>query len=343
MSDSSSWSFQLGRLRRVPIRVHALFVVVGVLTLFLATSHPGQESAGYGMLAVTILFLSVLAHEGAHAFAASRVGGASEPIVIGPLGGLGSLEVPREPQAELITILAGPLLNLAVLLFTMPLLLAAQVSVPSLANPLAPVDLIQGEWWLVSLKLTFWINWVLVVANLLPAFPLDGARILRTLLWPALDYRGASLVAVRASKLSALGVCLLAWLMPEVRSADVLPSWVPLVLLAVWMYFSACQEATRLEEGDWDEDLLTYDFSQGYTSLERTLEPPRRPGNSLRRWLKNRRELRKRRRQSQELDEERQVDEILLRLHESGMNGLSAKERAVLNRVSVRYRNRQRS
>ncbi len=327
----------------MPIRVHALFVLVAVFALHLATSPPGQEAAGYGVLAVAILFASVLAHEWGHAFAASRVGGNCEPIVIGPLGGLSNLEVPREPQAELITILAGPLVNLAVVLVTFPLLLAAQESVPSLANPLAPAGLIQGGAWLVALKLTFWINWILVVVNLLPAFPFDGARILRALLWPALDYRGASLVAVRASKLTALGVCLLAWLIGNVQSADVLPSWVPLVLIAVWMYFSATHEASRIEETDWDEELLTYDFSQGYTSLERTMEPPRRPRGSVRRWLQNRRELRRRRRQSQEQEEERQVDEILLRLHEAGMNGLSSKERALLNRVSARYRNRQRS
>ena len=63
----------------------------------------------------------------------------------------------------------------------------------------------------------------------------------------------------------------------------------------------------------------------------------------MRRWLDNRREQRQRRRQWIEQEEERQVDEILVRLHETGMNSLSAKERALLNRVSARFRNRQGS
>jgi len=195
----------------------------------------------------------------------------------------------------------------------------------------------------VGLKLAFWFNWLLLAVNLLPAFPFDGGRLLRCLLWPTMEHRGATQVAVRASKLTALGICVLAWLLRDLKSTDALPAWVPLVLVAAMIYFSAQHEGSRLEESDWEEDMLNYDFSQGYTSLERTGESSRRAGGSLRRWLETRRELRRRRRQSQEQDEERQVDAILMRLHEAGMEGLSAKERALLNRVSARYRSRQRS
>ncbi len=166
---------------------------------------------------------------------------------------------------------------------------------------------------------------------------------LRALLCPALDYRSASLVAVRTSKLTAVGVVILAWLLWGEQSAAVLPTWVPLALFAVFVYSSASAEAAKLDENEWEEELFNYDFSQGYTSLERTMDPPHRPRSSVRRWLENRRELRRRKRQWQEQEEERQVDGILLRLHEVGMEGLTAKERALLNRVSARYRNRQGS
>jgi hypothetical protein len=73
------------------------------------------------------------------------------------------------------------------------------------------------------------------------------------------------------------------------------------------------------------------------------MESPRKPVGTVRRWIEQRRELRRRKRLYQEREEERQVDEILVRLHEKGMSGLSAKERAVLHRVSARYRNRQGS
>jgi Zn-dependent protease len=343
MSDVPPWSLFLARLRRMHLGLHALFVAVAVFVLFLTTSQRGEEAIGYGLLAISVLFLSVLAHETAHCLAAVRVGGSADTVVIGPLGGMAHPEVPREPQAELLTALAGPLVNLAIVLGTLPALWATGIGVWELLSPLQPVGLISGAWWEVTLKLTMWVNWVLFVVNLLPAYPLDGARVLRAMLSPALDYRAAGLVAVRATKLTAVGICVLAWLVADEKSAAVLPTWVPLALCAVFVYASARTEAGKLEESDWEEELFNYDFSQGYTSLERGMESPRKPVGTVRRWIEQRRELRRRKRLYQEREEERQVDEILVRLHEKGMAGLSAKERAVLHRVSARYRNRQGS
>ena len=159
--------------------------------------------------------------------------------MIGPLGGLGPLEVPRERHAELFTILAGPLVNLALMQVVLPVLLLTGVSVMPLVSLLAPVGLLEGPWWAVPLKLTLWINGVLFIVNMLPALPLDGARLLRTLLWPSFDYRVAGHVAVRISKITALLICVLAWLVRDEYLAGVLPTWLPLVLLAVWIYCSA--------------------------------------------------------------------------------------------------------
>ncbi|MEX2112594.1 MAG: hypothetical protein WD845_05375 [Pirellulales bacterium] len=343
MNDSSGWSLSLGRWGRVQFRLHALFLVVAVFAFVLATHSEPSGPAAKAALAVGILFVSVVAHELGHAFAVTRVGGSVERIVIGPLGGLGGHESPREPHAELIAILAGPLVNLGLLLLTLPLLLLAGVSVPILLAPLEPVGLTEGPWWTVALKLAFWTNWLLLVVNLLPAYPFDGARILRALLLPALDVRGACLVAVRISKLTALLLCVWAWFISDAATAWAWPAWLPLVMLAILVYFSAAQEAVKGEESDWDEELFSYDFSQGYTSLERSSQPRSRPPGPVLRWLHARRELRKQRRELQERDEERQVDEILSRLHASGMDGLGAKERALLQRVSARYRNRQQS
>lgn len=343
MSKLPNWSLYLLRLRRVQLRFHALFVAVAVFAVFLSTSGPGEPAIGYGLLAVVVLFASVLVHEAGHCLAAIRAGGSAEQIVVGPLGGLAFPEIPREPQAAFITAVAGPIGNLAIVLLTLPILLATQTGVWELLSPLQPRGLIVGSWWTVTLKLAFWTNWLILLANLLPAFPLDGARVLRALLCPALDYRGATLVAVRTSKLTAVGVCVLAWLLRDEQSAAVLPTWVPLALLAVFLYSSASSEASRLDETEWDEDLFSYDFSQGYTSLERTMDPPHRHGSSVRRWLENRREMRRRKRVYLEREEERQVDQILLRLHEQGMQALTAKERALLQRVSARYRDRQGS
>ncbi len=330
-----------GRWRRLNIRVHGLFLAVAVFALFLSAERDTDEALGLGLLSVVILFFSVLAHEMGHAMAAARLGGTSDRIVIGPLGGLSHVDGPREAHAELITSLAGPLVNLGILLGTFPVLIAAEIHVAPLLSPLSPGNLTDGAWWAVGLKLTFWLNWVILLVNLLPAFPFDGARMLRAMLWPALDARTASQVAIRTSKLTAVGLCFLAWMLRDPKPMDILPTWLPLLLIAGFVYYCAHIEHLLLDENEWDEELYSYDFSQGYTSLERTPNPNPRPPMSLRRWIEKRKEARRRKRQSQELAEERQVDEILIRLHESGMEGLTSKERAILNRVSARYRNRQ--
>ncbi len=342
MSDFSSWSLQLGRWFQMHVRVHALFVATAVFAVFLSTSHQA-DAAAYGALSVAILFLSVLAHEFGHCAAAARVGGACERITIGPLGGFGHPEVPRESQAELITAFAGPLVNLGILLVTVPFLVAANVAVPPLLNPLAPTGLIDGGWWEVSAQAHVLDQLAAVdgksAAGLsvrrranLADFAVAGARTSRRRAG-----RGSRLEADSGSDVRR------AWMLRDTQSADVLPAWVPLLLFAAYIWFSAQHEWMRLETAEWDDELFSYDFSQGYTSLERASEPPRAPSSSMRRWLENRREQRQRRRQWIEQEEERQVDEILVRLHETGMNSLSGKERALLNRVSARFRNRQRS
>jgi stage IV sporulation protein FB len=257
------------------------------------------------------------------------------------LGGMGGVEPQHEPHAELITILAGPFVNLLIVLTILPVLVLTAAGMLGLLAPLTPIGLVDGAWWLVTLKTVFWINWLLLIANLLPAFPLDGARIVRAILWPALDYRGACLLAVRASKLAAIGLCIWAWFASEGPGATLVPSWLLLVMLAIFVYFSASHEAARTEQTEWNEELFSYDFSQGYTSLDRSSEPRPRPLSPLQRWISNRRAQRARRRETQEREEECEVDAILTRLHESGMQGLTAKERAILQRVSARYRDRQ--
>ncbi|MCA9246010.1 MAG: site-2 protease family protein [Planctomycetales bacterium] len=339
MHDTSSWSLSLGRWGGIQIRLHALFLLFAVLTLYLAS----PDLINYGLMSLVILFLSVLLHELAHCYTAFRVGGHADEVVIGPLGGLAPVFVPHEPQRELATALAGPLVNFVIWISMTPvLLMMGDVDVAGLLHPLRPHAVIEGEMHVVFLKLAFWLNWILLLVNLLPAFPFDGGRVLRSLLWPVFGYRPAIIVVARLAKVTALLLCVVAWFAHVPDEGLFVPAWVPLVLIALFLYFSAKQEVAHLDQQEIGSELFGYDFSQGYTSLERDDETTTRvdePG-VLQRWFAKRRQQREMQRRQQEADEESRVDAILARLHVVGFEGLTSTERALLKRVSARYRNR---
>jgi Zn-dependent protease len=351
MRDLVSWSVNLRRWRGVQLRMHAFCLALVVAVLYLTTRHPEYGLLRYGLVLLPILLVSLLLHEIGHALAAVRVGGHVDQIVIWPLGGLAWPQVPREPQAEMVVALAGPLVNLLVCsIVRLGILWVDQdQELLGLLHPLNPHVLLSGRGWVVALKLTFWVNWVLVLVNAIPAFPLDGGHILRSLLQRWLNYRTAGQVVTWSGKLSAAVLCIMAWMSWLHESHDqriLLPDWMLFISLAILLYFFARQEMTRLEEAEMDDELSgAYDFSQGYTSLERQFDRPRRDHSqgALRRWLEQRQQARLRKQKIVEEEEERRVDEILMRLHEGGMTGLSSKDRALLDRVSARYRNRQGS
>lgn len=344
MREYSSWSLSLGRVVGVRLRLHALFLAVGVLILFASSRAPDMPFVGVGFLAVAVLFASVLLHELGHCFAAFRFGGTVDQIVIGPLGGMAPVNVPHEPRRELLVALVGPMVNFAIWLAMAPILVVMGQNLIELLkpfeSPLSPTD----SFALAAVKLIFWQNWLLVLVNIiLPAFPLDCGRVMRSVLWPAFGYRSAVIVVARFSQATVIALIFIAWLVDE--RADNSVAWVPLTLFAIFIFFSAKAETDRLDHHEEDDDLLGYDFSQGYTSLERTLDAnrnPPRPGG-LQRWLQKRRETKLRRLEEIERLEELRVDEILARLHENGMDGVTAEEQALLQRVSARYRNRQRN
>ena len=348
MHDFSIWSLNLGRWSGIRVRLHAFFLLFAVGTIFLSTRTGSGDMVWIGALGILILFVSVLLHELGHCYTALRLGGHAEEIVIGPLGGLAPVSVPHEAQHELITSLAGPMVNFVIWLTVAPLLfLLSDHSLMGLLSPLAPQNLVEGTPLVIGLKLTFWLNWVLVLVNLLPTFPFDGSGALRAILWPAIGYRDAVVWVSRTAKIIALGFCVIAWwtygreLAGLEAEVTLVPSWVPLVLMAIFLFFSANHDVTKLDRAELDEELFGYDFSQGYTSLQRGEEvsPDEREG-LLERWRKRRREGKEQARQEKESTEERRVDEILDRLHKVGMNSLSEEDRAILHRVSARIRDR---
>lgn len=340
MRDLLSWNISLGRWAGVQVRLHVFFVLVALVALFAGPSTLNQklfwETAG----ALAIFLFSVLAHEIGHCVAAGRVGGVVDQIVLWPLGGLTQVNPSHDPQNEFLTAIAGPLVNLAFCFVALPALVLEHGNLVSLLNPLAPPVSVSGLTWLNACEWLFWTNWLLMLVNCLPALPFDGGRVLRSLFWAHHDIRQGVWLAARVAQCTAVGLWILAVLIH--RNGEYSFAALPFALVGVLLFFSGRQEIERVYDVESDDALFGYDFSQGYTSLEKTV-PARRPSSSpVRRWLDDRRTRRDERQRQLEAEEERRADDVLARLHELGKDALSDEERALLNRVSERLRNRLR-
>jgi Zn-dependent protease len=356
MRDPFLWSIPLGRLFGITIRVHLLYPIV-TLGLVLRVAYPSSssgytEGAWIGMLALSgLLLISVVLHEFGHCFAARSVDGEANEVLIWPLGGLANVDIPHTPRAHFITAAAGPAVNF-VLCCICALLLAFASTEGSLQPPWNPFTwspfriggkvLLMTNWsgsqvliegfWPVLLARMFDLNWMLFWLNvLLVGFPLDGGRMLQSVLWPSLGYSQAT----RTTCYIGFGVMIL------VGIAAIACNELLYLCLAAFMYVACRNQLIVLETGG-EEGVFGYDFSQGYTSLERDqpAAPPVRRVGWWKRWLQARAAKRLQRETEQREAEERRLDELLEKVQREGINALSDEERRFMKRVSDRYRNR---
>ena len=128
-------------------------------------------------------------------------------------------------------------------------------------------------------------------------------------------------------------------------SGVLVPAWLPLIVLGAVVLFSSQRSTSGPpSHRPAEEELFGYDFSQGYTSLEKSharIDDAEDDDGPLERWLETRREQRRERQEQLDAEEDARVDEILARVHEHGLAGLTAEERLLLDRVSMRYRARK--
>ena len=342
----------MGRWNGVHLRLHMLFLVFAVVTLYISwldanqLNADGNRNVWLGIACVVILFGSVLVHELGHMMVANRLGANVADVVIGPFGGFGPPPSPLQTHSELVFATAGPLANLGVCL-TAAFCLAFETNVRllGLMNPFAPQAILSGDPIEVGMKLTFWINWLLILANMIPAYPFDGGVALRAMFMlanPKLDGAKAVMAVAKVAKVTAIALLICAWLTLGMNAGYPLQTWFALVILAMFVYFSAKREEALASSAATDEAFLGYDFSAGYTSLERSSPRVTTQHHSglLIRWWRQRKASLEQRRREQEIREDSLVDDILLKVHESGLESLSAEDRALLDRVSDRYRDR---
>jgi stage IV sporulation protein FB len=330
----------LGRWWGVAVYLHVFFVLSAVLALAFQLTDPDLLSTS--LMLVAVLLVSVMLHEVGHTLAALRVGGKVDAVVLGPVGGLISPRVPDEPEIHLFVALAGPLMHLMLAVLAAAVLAAAKnTELLGLLNPfVTPKDLVEpGGTWIIAAKLTLWLNWILMLLNLLPAYPFDGGPILRAMLWPALGRRTARIVTARVAMGVAFLLCLAALITTAGEFQTQIPTWIPLITLGVFLFFSARQDLAAATTAEWNEepagyqlssdglDLLDVDWSSDDEDVGVLVEHQSRPAEQNRR--------------DQEAIEDARVDDILARLHDSSWDQLSAEEIMILQRASQRYRRRR--
>jgi len=190
------WSWKIGRVGGIDMRVHATFVLLlAWLALVFYRSTGTSAGAARGLLFTLALFASVLLHELGHAFAARRFGVKTRDITLLPIGGVSRLEtIPNKPKQELAIALAGPAVTLAIII-----VLAITLRVLGIPATVGTQSgaVMGGASFLVQLM---WVNGWLLVFNLLPAFPMDGGRVLRAALALRQDYVSATETAARIGR-----------------------------------------------------------------------------------------------------------------------------------------------
>jgi len=198
-----TWSFSLGRLFGSEVRVHiTFFLLLGLIGLS-AYSEQGLPGAVENTVFVLALFACVLAHEFGHALMARRYGIATPDITLLPIGGLARLErMPSNPWHEIAVAFAGPAVNIAIWAILV-VIGAGRWDLASLADPAQEFS---GWNFLGRLAL---VNLILAVFNLIPAFPMDGGRVLRAALCLKMDRVKATRIAAIAGQIAAMGLAYL--------------------------------------------------------------------------------------------------------------------------------------
>lgn len=181
-------NYKLGTFTGIGIYVHwTLLVMFAGLFLFYLYNGASVAAALAGIVLVGTLFGCVIIHELGHALAAKHFGIRTLDITMYPIGGVARLQgIPREPRQEFLIAIAGPAMNLAI---------AGVLFVVNVATgrPLLPGAILAEA--TNVLGMLMWMNLALVGFNMLPAFPMDGGRVLRAGLATRMNYRTATRIA----------------------------------------------------------------------------------------------------------------------------------------------------
>src|SRR5919199_3002616 len=248
-------SFKIGRAFGIDVKVHWTFLLL--LAFFAYAGYRGSGSILYALvtaLVIVALFVCVVLHEFGHALVAQRLGIETKDITLLPIGGIARLQsLPERPMDEVKIAVAGPVVNvvLAPIFFGVAVLLGS--------SPLDPANILAGGYSVGQIFAYLGlINVALVAFNMIPAFPMDGGRVLRGLLASRLGPVRATDISSAVGQIFALGFFLVGLL-----SGNFL-----LALIAVFIFFGATGEAQMVRQRELTRGLSISDVMGTRPRLE---------------------------------------------------------------------------
>jgi Zn-dependent protease/CBS domain-containing protein len=219
-----SWSLNIGSIAGTAVRVHITFLLFLGWIFAASWASGGPDAAWQGLIFMLLLFACVVAHEFGHIFTARAFGVSTPDVVLLPIGGVARLErIPEAPWEEFLVAIAGPLVNVAIALLLMIVgsahfdagaLYAVESAKASMIDRLAAVNLF------------------LAVFNMIPAFPMDGGRVLRALLAARLGFVRATEIAAFIGQGVAFALGFIGLLYNPL-----------LIFIAIFVYLAAASEA----------------------------------------------------------------------------------------------------
>lgn len=218
------WSYRIARIAGIDVRIHITFLLLPLYFGWVEWQAAGPAEAARAVLFILLLFFCVLLHEFGHALAGRHYGVKTPDITLLPIGGVARmLAIPDKPSEEFVIAVAGPAVNVLI------------------AGCLAPVLWLTGglfsgpagEFREILHNLLL-VNLGLVLFNLVPAFPMDGGRIFRSLLAMKISWTKATRIAGRTGQVLAGLFCIGGILQGN-----------PMLMLIALFVFSGAQEEIR--------------------------------------------------------------------------------------------------
>ena len=232
------WSIRLFDVAGTAVRIHMTFFLLLAWIGAIHWMRGGPDAAVGGIVFILLLFLCVLLHEFGHVFAARRYGIRTPDVTLLPIGGVASLErMPEKPVQEIVVALAGPAVNL-VIAIVLIIALEARFDLTQMAQLEQAQSTLLGR---VAAA-----NVALFVFNLIPAFPMDGGRVLRALLAIPLGFTSATRIAATIGQALAIVFGFLGLFGNPL-----------LILIAVFIFLAASGEAGYVQARDYTRGYLS--------------------------------------------------------------------------------------